>query len=1535
MPEENQENINQQDPNQESDSNQDQAEEPKKKKRRFGLFYKLMGITFGLIVLIPLSLYFLSMNEGFREWAIQQILGYVNEGLEGKIEVGDIDFFDPEGIRFEEVVVHAGGDTLANIPDMLVDIKARDLFDNKVLANRIELNGARIKLIRDMEGLWNFSKISTPANDTVQDTTASTPWRINVDKLVLNNSMFMFRDSTQLYDSLGNSMMKESYTSMNYADFRLMGLNLKSRDIEVLTGENKYQIDISRLSYNDLKSKAKLDKLSGEFALNEQGIFAEAVEIEIDDAKIDFTGAVAQYNVFAGQDFNTALLKLDLEADEIDGYEVEAYAPMPIKLSQNADLSINAQGRLDSIDIEAINLDFGNSELLLEGLLTDVTKPDEFVYDVTIQNSNVTRSDIRKIQGLDLSSIPDFGNGRIRKFEVKGTTGRVKGYADISTKIGDIRGTLKSNWAGTISYSFNGDIDNLDLANLTGDSSMSSDLSGSLKASGSGTDLPRMSGQIDFTGGFNRFLEYTVDEINLQAEIKDGIAELEDLTIIRYDRGGDPTLPENDLLELSGTVDFGNMDNPTYSLDANVEALDLRSLLGSSKLPSYLSGNFTLEGSGLDPEDLLGSIEGSMDLILFEDRALLPFDFSLDFEKTDSGRLLSFQSDFMEFYIDGDYSYQALIETVQIHATELAGYAQRQLNKIITSTQHIDEGVEEEGDAYLSTFPQLDARLYGTIQDLSPISIFIDSTNLSSTINIGMRLANIDTRSVLTIDSINIDELTIDRKDFQMSTDELFLSGDLRMELENNHPIFESFKLNTDAREPIEINENTFYNAYLYSQLDNDTLAISTHIDMNNQFDLSLIGQMFVQKDLLDMELSVLEVGYDSLHIWKNISDIQARFGERGFYVDSLKLQRKDKEIITINGAYDAETDKFDEVNVTVTQFDINYLTEIVPGVNNQYLEYTSGKVDTLGIHIDGTMTNPNVELLFRTNDVNFNGTELGSIYADISHKDDIISGLISTEKSDEKIDNYKIKINSIPYSLTLDSIENRWHKRAPIDIDIAIDSLSMAVVDPFVDAIQRSEGYINLKANITGQSPEDYDIEGKVDFNDLSTTVLPINIRFNSTGELTFDKEKIVFNKFEFGNPNDILAGSKAYVTGEIQLEDFVPSELDLKVDVDRLKVLSDRTKETMRNIYGDLVISTGRDPFVIKGTLSSPRISGDLEVLQSNLTLPLEESSQAAEAKFNYYWEGEDIYIVYLDEEGENKDEENTGGSSTYRAMGLDFRVFFPADLVVNISINQLMSLEAHIGTKYRGGNILFKKEPNSEEARLVNDIYLQEQSILNFAGRKFETSGSLSFPYGLSNPTMDISAVYEGRMSSTQNSQDFTVTINVNGTKEDPTITYGYTIGGDVNPNRRENSLDDVLSLILLGALPGGGGGEESLGSELGNSATTTVLNPAIRELLGEIAGKLSFLQLDVTNRGGGIDNTMVQLRGKLIDGVYVTGGGSLYGGEITIEVPLAELLDDDSLANLRLQFTQYFNDISNNATTRERINTELKLKWAKTW
>jgi hypothetical protein len=77
------------------------------------------------------------------------------------------------------------------------------------------------------------------------------------------------------------------------------------------------------------------------------------------------------------------------------------------------------------------------------------------------------------------------------------------------------------------------------------------------------------------------------------------------------------------------------------------------------------------------------------------------------------------------------------------------------------------------------------------------------------------------------------------------------------------------------------------------------------------------------------------------------------------------------------------------------------------------------------------------------------------------------------------------------------------------------------------------------------------------------------------------------------------------------------------------RLTVMTDATKDVLKNIYGPLAIRSGSRPIHFYGNLNEPHLDGDLTIVQGFLTLPQNAPASAASS-------GDIVYrTIYPDED------------------------------------------------------------------------------------------------------------------------------------------------------------------------------------------------------------------------------------------------------------------------------------------------------------
>ncbi|MFP4369793.1 MAG: AsmA family protein, partial [Candidatus Kapaibacterium sp.] len=262
--------------------------ENKEKKSFIKRTSKVLLYIVLFFVVISIALVILAQMPWFRGWALEKGLSIANSSLNGRVEVKDLTFSAFDGINLHGIRVYAGGDTVAQVPELNVSLNYMPLLKNKVVVNKLTLKQPVIKMLRGKDSLWNFSKIAQPSTDTSKG--APSEWIIDIGGLNIKNGSFILADSLSLQDTGGE---------VNFAHMYLDNLNL-SLSAKADLGENDFRADIEDLSFYEIYSGLKIDKFKTLAKFNKKGISAEDTRISAFESEINFDASIDSVNLFEG-----------------------------------------------------------------------------------------------------------------------------------------------------------------------------------------------------------------------------------------------------------------------------------------------------------------------------------------------------------------------------------------------------------------------------------------------------------------------------------------------------------------------------------------------------------------------------------------------------------------------------------------------------------------------------------------------------------------------------------------------------------------------------------------------------------------------------------------------------------------------------------------------------------------------------------------------------------------------------------------------------------------------------------------------------------------------------------------------------------------------------------------------------------------------------------------------------------------------------------------------------------------------------------
>lgn len=216
-------------------------------KKGIKILIAVVACILGILLIVPLML----------KGKIKDIAETTaNEMLEAKVSLGDVSMnffsdFPNASLGVKDVAIVGindfSGDTLANVGELDVVINLVSLFGDSYEINEVELNDATLNAKLLANGLTNWDiVISSDSTEVEEDTTASSPFKLDLDDFSVNNLSVSYDDQ-----------MDSMFAAVKGLDLQLVGDI--SLDLQTLANIEKFKMAVGQLIYKDEKGSLGAD----------------------------------------------------------------------------------------------------------------------------------------------------------------------------------------------------------------------------------------------------------------------------------------------------------------------------------------------------------------------------------------------------------------------------------------------------------------------------------------------------------------------------------------------------------------------------------------------------------------------------------------------------------------------------------------------------------------------------------------------------------------------------------------------------------------------------------------------------------------------------------------------------------------------------------------------------------------------------------------------------------------------------------------------------------------------------------------------------------------------------------------------------------------------------------------------------------------------------------------------------------------------------------------------------------------------------
>ena len=206
-------------------------------KKGIKILIAVVACILGMLLIVPLML----------KGKIKDIAETTaNEMLEAKVSLGDVSMnffsdFPNASLGVKDVAIVGindfSGDTLANVGELDVVINLASLFGDSYEINEVELNDATLNAKLLANGLANWDiVISSSSTEVEEDTTASSPFKLDLDDFSVNNLSVSYDDQ-----------MDSMFAAVKGLDLQLVGDI--SLDLQTLANIEKFKMAVGQLIY--------------------------------------------------------------------------------------------------------------------------------------------------------------------------------------------------------------------------------------------------------------------------------------------------------------------------------------------------------------------------------------------------------------------------------------------------------------------------------------------------------------------------------------------------------------------------------------------------------------------------------------------------------------------------------------------------------------------------------------------------------------------------------------------------------------------------------------------------------------------------------------------------------------------------------------------------------------------------------------------------------------------------------------------------------------------------------------------------------------------------------------------------------------------------------------------------------------------------------------------------------------------------------------------------------------------------------------
>ncbi|MEM7548545.1 MAG: translocation/assembly module TamB domain-containing protein [Bacteroidota bacterium] len=1048
-----------------------------------------------------------------------------------RASINEISFNWIDQLTVNELKIYDHHDSLMiYLPSLALNLDFFEIISTgKVHFEQVTIEDGKLSLIHyeDAKPI-NISLFSFQIRETLssQSNSGSSSGRFEMDEVIMEN--FRFSLNNLRLDSL-KDRFDANHMIIDSIDAKFLGFfavyDTVATKIEGLTGINR-------------QTGKEIENLSTDFLISSKQMHFGSLNLELGNSifrnELHFS-----YSGYGDLDEFVDKVEITSNMGQSIFYskDMAIFNPRIGKYDEFYILSGLFKGNLKRFEVDDMILEFGKNSKIY-GYSSFIGLPniwDSFV-ELKLNNSYFDIEDLKKY-------IPKAYESKIDPYGKVFFDGRFIGFPNdfvangtFKTPIGNVESdvNLKLVENGKAKYSGYLNLSDFDFGKASGEEEIFQRVSMTGAISGEGLSIKNADLRLD--AYFEKFglNDYEYRDIYSKVSIKNEFAE------------GQLTVNDANLkVKAEGTVDLTG--NEKIDITGTLDTLALKPLKWTDK-ELAISSSFDVDVKGLS----LDSIEGNVNLLNasfnYDERNFMADTLKFASSIDSLNRSLSLKSDWVDYTLNGNFSFQELFTSV----TNL-------IEEYKVSFKNDSLEISSYYQKRKSDSVRFNAKVEGVFKDFNPVlELLKDDWNISSNSRFTASFekdATSQFRLYSTIDTIRYNGLTfhsnvIDLNSSKISTKPKFLST-IYLESGNQHyknkPGTENLILEAVWNE----NEIDLYSNLEQASSGNVATIVSKIEFLNNQTIFSV----------QDSELRIIDKN------WEFSEKNKIIYEEGKFTFQNINLFHEGQDI-AFNGTL--SNDSLDNINVDLKNFSLATLN---PLLDEDY----EGELNLSAV-VGNLFNNPFVESDIFIDGLSIDGFPVGQIVG---------SSHWNTDENRFDLDFELIKDQK--EVLTTTGYFTPKQNMSDFRLNAKLSDLNLNIIEPYVDnLVSELKGTVSGNLKVIGDS-EGFQVLGYTDLNESAFKLNYLSTNYEAKGRIGFEENEVFLDSMILSDLNL----QEALFKGSVFHRNFKKAFINLDGEFDNFNVLSSSASDN--DLFYGSGFSTGN--VVINGPIDNVAIKAQLK--------------------------------------------------------------------------------------------------------------------------------------------------------------------------------------------------------------------------------------------------------------------------------------------------------------------------------------------------